>query len=282
MRTAVLLLVALAPANGLPAQDVLLRMRPPQGQVTRYLMTVETYVRGGPMAQMAPDPDTPFARMTGWNTSTVTAAGADVYTERVVIDSVRMEFPAAPQLAQMMGQMGDLMTGTVTESRMSSRGKVLAAEFTPSPALRDMMAQMGAAPGSTGQMGLGGGAERLNLPSFWLLPERPVRVGSVWRDSMTVALDSIEVEGGSGGVMRFAAEFTLRAMKGRVAVIGVDGTLGMSGADLPTGLAFTITGEVQLDLAAGRAASIAMEMEGSTPTPMGEMPMTIRTTMTAR
>ncbi|MDH3497769.1 MAG: hypothetical protein OER21_13495 [Gemmatimonadota bacterium] len=279
MRTAVLLLAALASANCLAAQDVLLRMRPPQGQVTHYLMTVETFVRGGPMAEMAPDPDTPFARMTGWNTSTVTAVAADGYTERVVIDSVRLEFPAAPQLAQMMGQMGDLMAGTVTESRMSSRGKVLGADFTPSPALRDMMGQMGAAPGSAGQMGIGGGAERLNLPSFWLLPEAPVRVGAVWRDSMTVALDSTGV---GSGAMRFAAAFTLRAMQGRVAVVGVDGTLGMSGAELPTSLAFTITGEVRLDLAAGRAASIAMEMDGSTPTPMGEMPMTIRTTMTAR
>lgn len=278
MRALVLLVAALPAAGRLPAQEVLLRIRPPQGQVTQYLMTVEAYVRGGPMAEMAPDPTVPFSRMTAWNTSTVSSATAGEYTERVVIDSARMEFPAMPQMGAMVGQIADLMAGTETRSRVSSRGKVLDTEFTPSPALRDMMAQMGMAPGGAGQMGMGG-TERLNLPSFWLLPERPVRVGSTWRDSMTVTLDSAGV---AGGAMQFAAAFTLRALEGRTAVIGVDGTLGMSGPGIPAGTMFAITGEVRLDLAAGRPANFTMEMDGSMPTPNAAIAMTIRTTMTAR
>jgi len=266
-----LIVVGLAVAAPLSAQEVLLRMKPPQGQVTRYLMGVETYMKGGPMAQMMTDTTAPFMRMTAWMTNTVTVAAGDEFTLNQVMDSVRIASPAMPQMEQMMGQATDMMKGTATVSRMTSRGRMTAVQVILPPALKSMMA------GQAGAMDLGGGANSNNMSSFVLLPERPVRVGASWRDSMTVSLDSA---GAAGATATFAATFTLKRMEGRVAVIGVDGTFRLAGGPLPGGASFTLTGETKLDVDAGRATAMAVEMNGSAPTPMGEMPMKVKTTMT--
>jgi hypothetical protein len=272
MRTLLVLVVALATAGPVTAQqEVLLRMKPPQGQVTHYLMGVETYMKGGPMAQMVTDSNAPFMRMTAWMTNTVTAAAGDEFTLNQVMDSVRIASPAMPQMEQMMGQMTDMMKGTATVSRMTSRGRMMAVQVILPPAFKSMMGAQG------GAMDMGGGANSNNISSFVLLPERPVRVGASWRDSMTVSMDSA---GAAGATASFAATFTLKRMEGRVAVIGVDGTFRLAGGPMPGGASFALTGETKLDVDAGRATAMTVEMNGSAPTPMGEMPMKLKTTMT--
>jgi hypothetical protein len=273
MRTLPVIVVALATAGPVTAQEVLLRMKPPQGQVTHYLLGVETYVKGGPMAQMVTDTTAPFMRMTSWMTNTVTAAAGDEFTLNQVMDSVRMASPAMPQMEQMMGQVTDMMKGTQTVWRMTSRGRMTAVQVILPPALKAMMGAQG------GGMDMGGGASSNNMSSFVLLPERPVRVGSSWRDSMTVSMDSA---GAAGATATFAATFTLKRMEGRVAVIGVDGTFRMAGGPMPGGASFALTGETKLDVDAGRATAMTAEMNGSAPTPMGEMPMKVKTTMSQR
>jgi len=265
-----LIVFGLAVAAPLSAQEVLLRMKPPQGQVTHYLLDVETYMKGGPMAQMMTDTTAPFMRMSTWVTNTVTAAAGDEFTLNQVMDSVHMASPAMPQLEQMMGQMTDMMKGMETVSRMTSRGRMMAFQVNLPPALKSMMGAQG------GAMDMGGGANSNSMSSFVLLPERPVRVGASWQDSMTVSLDSA---GAAGAKATFTATFTLKRMEGRVAVIGVDGTFRTAGGPVPGGVSFTLTGETRLDVDAGRATAMAVEMNGTAPTPMGELPMKIKTTM---
>jgi hypothetical protein len=56
----------------------------------------------------------------------------------------------------------------------------------------------------------------------------------------------------------------------------------MAGGELPSPVTFAVTGEVQLDVEAGRQVGMTTDMSGSAPTPMGEIPMRMHMTMTAR
>lgn len=272
MRTAFVIAATLAAATPLSAQ-VLLRMTPPDGQVTHYELTTETFVKGGQFAQMMADSNAPFMRVAAWQTSTVSATGAGEFTMTQVVDSARAEYPAMPQMAQMTPQVGEMMKGTKTVSRMTDRGRVVSVDVTLSPGLEQLRAQA-----AGGGMGMGRSEGRSNLSSFWLLPPNPVRVGDTWRDSMSVALDSA---GPSPTTMSFAGAYTLTRMEGRTAVIGITGTLTTSGGTLASPLAFKVTGEAQLDLDAGRATAVTTDMTGSAPSPMGEVPMEVRMTMKA-
>jgi hypothetical protein len=271
MRSAIVL--ALLTAAPLSAQEVLLRLRPPQGQVTPYVMTMEMWMKGGPMAQMTTDTVSPFMRMTAWMTNSVTAAAPEEFTMSQAMDSVRVETPAMPAMAPMMGQMGDMMTGTKTITRSTSRGQVKTMEVELSPAMLDMIKASGQSPSAMG------GVNNNPLQQFYLLPERPVRVGASWRDSMTVAMDSA---GMAGGTMTYAATFTLRRMEGQVAVIGIDGRVVIAGGPLPAPTTMTITGDTRLDLTSSRMTSTAVDMSGTVPAgPMGEVPMKMHLTIAA-
>jgi len=272
MRRSVIIAAALA-ATGhtVSAQGMLLRIQPAQGQVTHYQAVVETYMQGGPMAQMMTDTTQPFMRMHLWQTTTVTAESGAQHTLDQLVDSARVESPAMPQLSAMMSQTGEMMKGATTTMDLTNRGKVTALDVKLPPSLQSMMSAQG---GNT--MGMGGGASG-NLSSFLLLPERPVQVGGTWRDSMTVNLDSA---GTAGGKASFAATFTLERMEGRVAVIGIDGTLSMSGGSMPAPSSFGMTGETKLDLDAGRATVMTTEMRGTVASPMGEIPMRMTMKMT--
>jgi hypothetical protein len=271
-----IVVVGLAAAGPLPAQEILLRLRPPQGQVTQYNMVMDMYMQGGPMAQMAADPNAPFMRMTMWMTNTVTAATQDEFTLNQLMDSVRAESPAMPQMSQMFSQVGEMMSGTTTIQRTTSRGRVVGMEVKFTQAMQDMMKAAGANP----MAGMGGGNNTNPLQSFWLLPEHPVRVGASWRDSMTVMLDSA---GMAGGKVDYAATFTLLRMEGQVAVIGIDGTLITSGAQLPAPLRFALAGDARLDLAGGRVMATTADMTGTVPIMPGtETPMKMHLAITAK
>jgi hypothetical protein len=269
-RLVVMAALLAATAQTASAQNVLLRIRPPSGQVTRYVVALETFMHGGPMAQVATDSTQPFMRMRGWVTTSVTAADGEEHTLNQVLDSAQVESPAMPQMTAMMGQMGTMMRGMTTITRMTSRGRVTALDMKLPPALEAAAAAAGAGP-----MGLSGGAG--GLSSFVLLPERPVRVGSSWRDSMSVQLDSADA---AGGMASFAATFTLTRLEGRVAVIGIDGTLSMPGGPTSAAVSLEQRGETTLDLDGGRVTAMILEMKGTAPSPMGGIPMRMTLTMT--
>jgi hypothetical protein len=99
-------------------------------------------------------------------------------------------------------------------------------------------------------------------------------MGDSWRDSMTVALEA------DGQQITYVATFTLRRMEGRVAVIGLEGTMTTTDPAAAASMSFAVAGEVRLDLAAGQPSGMALTMEGVTPTPAGDMPMTVHVKLT--
>jgi hypothetical protein len=269
-----LIVAGLVVAGPLSAQEVLLRLRPPQGQVTPYLMTMEMWMKGGPMAGMITDTISPFMRMTAWMTSRVTAAAQEEFTMSQSMDSVSVETPAMPQMAGMMGNMGDMMKGTTTVLRSTSRGQVKSMDVELSQAMKDMMRAAGQSPGG----GMPGNQNPLQ--QFLLFPEAPVRVGSSWRDSMTVAMDSA---GMAGAKMTYAATFTLRRMDGQVAVIGIDGKITVGGGQMPSASTMNLAGDTRLDLASSKMLSTAVDMSGTVSAGgMGEMPMKMKMSIVAK
>lgn len=258
--------IGVAAAGPASAQQVTLRMRPHDGQVIHYQTTVETYMRGGPMAQVA-DTTLPFTRVHVWQTGTVSGATDAGFTLHQVMDSMHVESPAMPQMEEMMGQMSDMMRGMATDKWVTSRGAVTKVSVTLPPALQ-------------AQTGMGGGMSRSpagGLSSFVLLPERPVRVGESWRDSMHVELDTL----GTQGSIAIAATFTLERLEGRVATIGIDGSMSVASPQIPD-MTFATTGEESLDLDAGHPTAVTMEMKGQAPAAMGGMPMRTEIEITAK
>ncbi len=260
---AVAALGLLLPAAPLSAQ-VLLRINPPEGQVTRYRIVVETYVTGGQMAAMMTDPSQPMNRMTMYQTRAVTAKSADRVTFRETIDSASMESPAMPQMAQMMGQATAALRGMVTEQVITTRGKIVSSQVV-SGGPQDM-GQMGQGRGRGGPMG--NTSNRENGRMLVLLPEGPVRVGDSWTDTMTTTSDA--------GAMTMIATFRLERMEGSTAVLGFTGSMSSPMGQGGT-MSMQMTGELRLDTTNSRMGGYRMEMQGSPPAgPMGDMQMRIR------
>ena len=256
----------LAAATPLSAQQVTLRMRPHDGQVIHYQTTVETYMRGGPMGQVA-DTTLPFTQVHVWQTGTVSGATDAGFSLHQVMDSMHVESPAMPQIEEMMGQMSDMMRGMATDQQYTTRGAVTRVSVTLPPALQ-------------AQTGIAGGMSRSpagGLSSFVLLPERPVRVGESWRDSMHVQLDTL----GTEGSVTVAATFTLERLEGRVAIIGIDGSMSVANPQIAD-MTFAMTGEESLDLNAGHPTAVTIEMKGEAPAEMGGMPMRTEIQITAQ
>lgn len=259
-------LLAAAPVS---AQTVL-RLHPAKGEVTHYTMTVETYMHGGPLVQMGADTSQPFTRMHSWQTSTVTDASADEFTVSRVLDSVQIESPAMPQMAQMMGGMTDMLKGAIATVRSTSRGFVKSIDVTMPPAVQSMSGPQGQQAMSMARQANGSGPA-----SFVLLPEGPVQVGTSWQDSMVVPVDSAASASANN---TFAATFTLKSLANHSAVIDVKGTFNVRGGTMPA-TTLGVTGQVTLDLAQGRPSAMHAEMNGSAPTPGGDVPITVKVDM---
>src|SRR5690242_14214451 len=140
-------LLTLAAATGRAQEPILLRINAQPGQANRYQTVMETFMRGGPMAaMMSPDTNLPYTRMTMLSTRTMTRRSGDTLTFSEVVDSVSMEMPAMPQMAQMMGGAAAMMQGRTTTTKMDGRGRVFSAEMSG-----------GAMAGMPGMGGPGGG-----------------------------------------------------------------------------------------------------------------------------
>ncbi len=254
MRTvsAVLLLLLATPAA---AQEVLLRIKPPAGQVSRYQMTMQSDmdIAGGMSVSL---------QQGIFMTQRVTGVEGDEHTVVVTIDSARVTGPEGMP-TQMMA---DRMRGLTVTMRMNGRGQVLSSTFSDSTvqaALQGMAGQM--SPTTPGQV---------------FFPERPVAPGAIWTDSGTTTMDNPQ------GAMTMTRRLTyklerLEARGGaRHAIISVTGTISQQlGGDAGAGGMTmesdgTVSGQMDFNLDQGRwvANEMRMTMVASTsamPGPMG-------------
>lgn len=243
-------------------ESVLLRLAPAQGLVSRYVMDLEVRLRSAAIPLI--NPDRPVLTGRVYSTQVVTAVDGEVRTYRMVTDSMRMQSPAMPTLAQNIPD-----TDGVSQSlRMDTRGRIVEIEFedeTVAPEVKEAISQV--------QSVLGGmGME---------LPENPVRQGESW-----VARQEIELPGGLGGTMSMQLELTyllerieLRA-GAQYAVLRLHGPMTMSAVQeqqVQIAASGTMEGTIVLDVSAGRLArydgTVAMDVEAGAG-------MTLKTTQT--
>jgi hypothetical protein len=258
MRSFALLALGLTLSAGPVAAQVLLRINPPDGQATRYRLTMEMFMTGGPMASMITDTSLPVTRMTLHQTRTVTARSGDQVTFRETTDSASIESPAMPQMAQMMEQSAGILRGMVAEQVMTTRGKLVSQRVVNRPAR----------PASPAGPMPGPNADNMRMPV--MLPERPVRPGDSWSDTTTIK--------GDHGTMSMVGKFRFERMEGATAVVSTAGSM-----TIPTTIGGTMTmqttGEVRLDTAASRFGNFRMEGHGTVPMgQMGEARMRMRIT----
>lgn len=255
----------LALATAARAQDaVLLRVGGTVGQNNRYQTVMDMFVQGGPMAQMGGDTSQPMMRMTTVTTRTLTAANGDTLTFTETIDSARTESPGMPQMAAMMANTGAMLRGQVTTTRMDGRARVFGMESN-NP---NMPGMGGGGPGGRGAGGMGNMGR--NQRAMYMLPERPVRVGESWTDSMVT--QGVGNEGPTNFLATFRLERVDTRPNARVAVVSMNGTLATSGPRGPQQL--SVTGEFQLDLTNTRLVAVTMTSSGTAPMgPSGDVPI---------
>ena len=83
-------LIALISTPLAAQETVQLRLSGRPGSTNRYVMTMDMFIRGGPMAQMmSSDTTLPMTRITSFSSRTLTSITADTLTFTEVIDSAR-------------------------------------------------------------------------------------------------------------------------------------------------------------------------------------------------
>ena len=223
------LLCALVPAAAAAAlaQAVDLRFTPSVGQVTRYKMTSQAWLSG----------DTTSAPMvtTMFQTRTVVSMDGPNYVVKTVTDST---------ISPMAGGR-DPMRGMAVTQHLDPRGRVLSTEMTPPPGLPPFVANM--MQRNSGQ--------NANSNRTAILPDHPLNVGDTCTDTMVTSSSA----GGRGRPQQVSFIVTYKLVRvetqggSRVAVISMDGT-EQGGAN------GTVTGEMALDLGAGRLAHMNSDM----------------------
>ena len=241
----------LAPFTVAHAQEsVLLRLAPDQGLVSRYVMELEVTLRSIAMPWI--DPSRPMLTGRVYSTQAVTAVDGEVRTYRMVTDSMRMQSPAMPMLAQNIPDTD----GVSQTLRMDTRGRIVGIEFedeTVPPEVKEAMSQV---QGVFGGMGME-------------LPENPVRQGESW-----VARQQIELPGGLGGTLSMQLELTYllerieRRAGAQYAVLRLSGPMTMSGSggqQVQLTASGTMEGTIVLNVSAGRLArydgTMALDVE---------------------
>jgi hypothetical protein len=225
-------ILALALPAALSAQQTLLRLAPPQGQVSRYRIETTTSID---MAMAAIEART-FMEMT----ARVTAAQGDERTVETVVDSFRMESPTMP-----MPEMPSLV-GSSTTVRMNTRGEVLETTYSG----EGLTETFGGVTGPAGQ-GFQAGIR---------LPEQAVAVGHQWSDSTTVQTDAGPMgEATVTSRMQYTLERVFARDGARIALVAIQGTITQAaGAMTADG---TMRGSMEFDLDAGRWVTNRMTVE---------------------
>ena len=245
-------------------ESVLLRVGGQVGQTNRYQTVANTWIQGGPMAGMG-DTSQPMMRLTTITTRTLTAVEGDTLVFTETVDDARSESPAMPQMGAMMGNAANMMRGQVTTTKMDGRARMFSIESS-NP---NMQGGQGGGPGGRGMMG-----GMRNQRARYVLPERPIRIGETWSDSTIIPGN------GTDGPSSLLASFKLDRVDTRggtrIAVITVDGNMATSSARGPQRM--SVTGQFQLDMTAGRLASLDMTMSGTSNMQGQEVPVRMQLT----
>jgi hypothetical protein len=243
------------------AQAVLLRVTPPVGQVTHYRSVTETWMQIPGMP--AGDSTQPTMKQTLFTTRTVTRMEGAARVLTTVVDSSHQEVPGMGDMGGRMG--GDMLRGMTTTQHVDERGNVLSVDVTPPPAAPPMVAD---AIRRSGGMGARSAA---------VMPERAVQPGETWTDSLTTSVGA----GPQRQQAVFHVTYTLERVEhqggSRVAVVSLRGSVRGDSAGTP-GIAGTMTGELAMDLNAGRLIRSTTSMDMTAPTPQGSMPMRSKNT----
>ncbi len=249
-----LFLLAAFPLPGLSAQDsqapVLLRLAPPEGQTSRYAMSMQVDMD----APMAPASG-PMMTMRMEIGQTVMAVGDDVIRYRQTIDSMTMT-SAMPGMGDMMPDL----SGTAFTVETDARGQML---------------------GVTGSEGSLEATDArvealLQGSSYFIFPEEEVSPGDSWTQEVPMDL-SMGTGGGSADV---AVAYTFVGLEGSVATVSFDGPIDteVDMGGMAMAVTGALTGTMVVDLDAGRFRSLASE--ANVDIDMGAMAVKSTTTVT--
>ena len=152
------LALALSLASAARAQDaVMLRLNPPVGQVSRYRMEIQSWVRG---RMLQADTSLPTLVQIIHVTRTVDSVEGHVRVITTVIDSSRMDAPGMGGMGQLGQMAGDMLRGQAVTTRVDARGRVLSAKVALNPNLPPTLAgRMGGATRGLGGQGRAPGSD---------------------------------------------------------------------------------------------------------------------------
>ena len=232
------------PAPAAPLDTpVLLRLAPPEGQVSRYAHSTQAEVENPMM------PSSPVMTMSTHHTQTVLGVVDDVIRVRTTIDSASATMGAAMPGTDVVPDF----SGSVLTTEMDTRGRVLgviSAEGMPD------------VPGFNPE-------SLFREASYFVFPEEEVSPGDSWTMDAPMSLPM----GPAGGMsMDVAMTYTFVSLQGSLASLSFEGPVEMDmefggGGMTATG---TITGTMVVDLAEGRfrsqlsRAAFDMNMAGMT------------------
>ena len=222
---------------------ILLRLAPPEGQVSRYAHSTQAEVENPMM------PSSPVMTMSTYQTQTVLGVADDVIRVRTTIDSVSTTMAMPTPGTDMVPDF----SGSVLTTVMDTRGRVLgvvSAEGMPNVA--------------------GFNPESLfREASYFVFPEEEVSPGDSWAMDAPMSLPM----GPAGGMsIDVAITYTFLSLEGSLATLSFEGPIDMQLEAAGTGMTATgtMTGTMVVDLAEGRfrsqstRASFDMNMAGMT------------------
>ena len=229
-------LAALFLSVALPAfgQSVVLRLDPDEGQVSKYVMGMETHMNSPMIAS-----DEPFMVGSVFSTQEVIGKEGDVVEYRMTTDSTDIRTPAMPMLQdQMPDQTGDTVT-----MKMDTRGRFVSLGVDMPAEAQQMANQLG--------------GMRLELP------EQAVSVGDTWDAVMETSVPGVP---GGGGSIEMALTYALQEVSSaggtQYATVAFEGPISMSGEAQGVGMdaGGTMSGTLVLDVTNGRLASSDVQM----------------------
>ena len=262
-----------APAAVPVPESVLMRLHLRASDARRYALATTMYIHLGAGEPPAGDSLIPMMQMTQFVTESVTTVAGDTFTIAFIHDSSRMTTPFAAGTTPLPDSL--LPRGLMMTMRMDPRRRVMSLQLERSVLLGGQQAVMRRflhgrdSAGSQPDLGAAG------------LPDRPVRRGDTWSDTMPCPrllrceadivsasrLDSITGSGGSRTAFIYSS--------GDVPRQTVDTPMALS-----TGPMHVIGGE-RLDLDEGWTLEREMTMTGPSRTPMGDLWMRVQSRQTA-
>ena len=221
---------------------ILLRLAPPEGQVSRYAHSTQAEVESPMM------PSSPVMTMRTYQTRTVVGVADEVIRLRTTIDSTSTPMPMPVPGMEMPDFSGSAIT-----TEMDTRGRVLGVIDT-----EGMPAIAGFNP-----------EDLLQQSGSFVLPEEEVSPGDSWTRDVPMELPM-----GPGGSMSMgiAMTYTFVGLDGGLATLSFEGPIEMDMAVAGGGMTATgtMSGTMIVDLAEGRfrsqstRASFDVSMAGMT------------------